>query len=142
MHWLIGFVLCFWEPRSHHQAAEVRAIVEDVATTDGTPFEQLELLNIAALESGFERSAIGKLGERGPFQQLGGDYDPQHPAREALRRLRAQGLIHFMGCPSETEACMLMAANRSAKAAVWLGSTIQPEAEGRIAQDESRGLRR
>jgi hypothetical protein len=132
--YILRFILCFWyAPDYTHRAEEIRAIAHDIAATDAKPIEALTLANIASMESGFERSAVGKLGERGPFQQLGGVYDANHPAREALRRLRSQGLLGYMGCTRETEKCQQMAANRSVKAIVYSATFPFGSADEKIA---------
>jgi hypothetical protein len=113
--YLWAFILAFFPPHSLHRYQEERAIVRDVASTDATPLEGCELLNIASFESGFERGARGKLGEVGAFQNLHGDPS----AKAALKLLRTQGLLGYMGCSRETEACMRMASNRTIKAIVY-----------------------
>jgi hypothetical protein len=114
--YVLRFVLCFWFAPDHtHRAEEIRAIAHDIASTDCSVKECLELAEIASMESGFERAAVGKLGEVGAFQNLHGDPS----AKAALRLLRLQGLLHYMGCTTETETCMRMAANRSVKAIIY-----------------------
>jgi hypothetical protein len=115
--YLLSFILAFWPPHSAHRAAEMRAIAEDIASTDATPIEALTLANIAALESNFERKAVGPGGERGAYQV----HPPaiSYGADEALRRLRAQGLMGYMGCSAVTARCEAMAAHRTEKAILW-----------------------
>jgi|SRR5580658_1120253 hypothetical protein len=119
-HYVISFILAFWGPIPFHshRGAEVRAIAADIASTDCRPLECLEIANIAALESGFERAAIGKLGEVGAFQNLHGDPS----AKAALKLLRTQRMLGYVGCPTETESCMHLVANRTVKAIVFNSS--------------------
>ncbi len=81
--------------RGPWQRARVYSIAAEVAASDATPQEGLRGMQIAARESGFDRSAVGKLGERGPWQVLGGHDFSWH---EALRRMRVQGMVAFVGC--------------------------------------------
>jgi hypothetical protein len=94
--YLVTFALAMWPIIGHIpvQNREMRAVADEIAGTDASPWEALRLMNIAAVESGFSRNAVGKLGERGAFQVMG----TKHDAREALRRLRTQGLAGYMGC--------------------------------------------
>jgi hypothetical protein len=124
--YLLAFVLAFWAPHSRHRAEEVRAIIADVLTTDGTPEEDLTLLNVAALESGFERSAVGAHGERGPFQIM--PPAASYGAKEALRRLRVQGLSGYCGCG--VRACPEIVEHRIEKARVYRWAFAPPVTEG------------
>src|SRR5580693_556863 len=102
---------------------DMRWVCADIADhTGAAPLEGLTLVDIATWESGFRRDALGKLGERGPFQQLGGPYDAAHPAREALARLRRQKIWGFMGCPQGIERCERMAEVRTLPAKVYFWS--------------------
>ena len=126
--YLVAFAVALWSSLhggsspSPHRMREIEAVADDVAYTDGSTFEDLELMNIAAWESGYSRSARGPLGEKGPFQQLGGAYDAEHPAREALRRLRAQGIYGFMGCSARSTRCEEMASRRTFPAVLYLSA--------------------
>lgn len=106
--YLYMFVQLTWPFHGYHRTLEVSAIVDDVLTTDATAEEALTLLNIAHEESGFERSAVGREGERGAFQV----HPPaaSYGAREALRRLRSQGITGYMGC---SRPCPRMAERRT-----------------------------
>ena len=119
--------------------AEIRAVVEDVATTDGATLDRLTLVNIAAEESGFERYALH------PYQPSVGAFQiwvfpgtsmrqvdewSARGAREALRRLRAQGIYGFMGCARITSKCEAMAERRTLPAKVYFWShPFTPDAE-------------
>jgi hypothetical protein len=94
--YLVGFVFWFWPgvATTVHQQADMRLDAAEVAATDCTPSECLRLMNIAALESGFRRDARGKLGECGAWQILDGPCT----AKEALRRMRVQGMLGYIGC--------------------------------------------
>ena len=63
--------------------------------TTAAPDEGLRMMEIAKNESGFDPDAVGKKGERGRWQVLGGK---DFSAREALRRMRVQGMLGFVGC--------------------------------------------
>jgi hypothetical protein len=130
--YIVTFVLATWGmvPYHSHRGAEIRAIARDIASTDCTPVECLELANIAALESGFERSARGALGEVGAYQNMHGDPS----ARAALRLLRTQGWLGYVGCGTrEDERCMRLVANRRIKAIVY-ASAFPFESDARVAQ--------
>ena len=90
--YLIAFALSWWPSIAHHryQDREMRAIAEEVAEAGGTPMEDLRLMNIAAMESNFDRKAIGRHGERGAWQIM--PPAREYGAREALRRMREQGM--------------------------------------------------
>jgi len=109
---------------SLRRTREIAAIARDVTTTDAGPLEALTLLNIAAWESGFDRGAVGKSGERGAFQV----HPPatSYGAAEALRRLRSQGIMGYMGCSRETERCREMAERRTLPAKVFFWSHEPP----------------
>lgn len=74
----------------------MRAIAADIASTDATPEEGLRLMNIAALESNFDRHVTGHHGEQGAFQVM--PPARSYGADEALRRMRRQGMAGFVGC--------------------------------------------
>ena len=50
---------------SPYMVARADSIVAEVAATDGTPDQDLQLVEIAWAESNFNRRAIGRQGERG-----------------------------------------------------------------------------
>jgi hypothetical protein len=111
--YLLAFVAFFFPHLTRYQQSEARAIADEVAHTDGTPQEDLRPVNIAAMESYFDRRAVGKLGERGAWQILGGrDFS----AREALRRMRVLGMQGFVGC---TRPCPAIVAHRVDRADLW-----------------------
>ena len=95
--YLIAFVLSCWPSvaKHHRQDLEMRAIASEVAALPTTPNKMLRLMNTAAMESGFDRTAKGQLGECGAWQILGG-YDCS--AKEALRRMDTQGMVAYVGC--------------------------------------------
>jgi hypothetical protein len=76
---------------------EVASVARDIASTDATIQEAKLLASIAVHESGVRPIAHGRAGERGAFQVM--PPAPSYGAREALRRLRAQGLEGYAGCP-------------------------------------------
>jgi hypothetical protein len=64
---------------------ELSEVAWAIAKTDASPSEALQLAAIAFHESGFKIHALGKSGERGPWQIM----PPGEPtAHEALRRMR------------------------------------------------------
>jgi hypothetical protein len=75
-----------WVYDTAHEVAE---------KTNAAPDEGLRMMQIASQESGFDPHAIGNRGERGRWQVLGGK---DFSAKEALRRMRIQGMVGFVGC--------------------------------------------
>jgi hypothetical protein len=72
----------------------------EVAKTDASPQEGLRLMEIPVHESGFDPKAVGRKGEKGRWQILGGN---DFSANEALRRMRYQGMMGFVGCGGKKE---------------------------------------
>lgn len=93
-----ALLICFvaWvEPHSFRRYTELSVISEDIASTDANEDEALLLASIAMHETMARLDVVGKLGERGAFQVM----PPGDPhAKEALRRLRVQGLQGYAGC--------------------------------------------
>jgi hypothetical protein len=123
--YLVAFAVDLWvslhgvAPGRYRQH-EIAAVAEDVASTTATPLEALTLMDIAAWESGYERSARGRQHECGAFQVM-----PPYrscDAREALSRLRAQGIIGYVGCSTVTPLCEAMAERRTLPAKVYFWS--------------------
>ena len=126
--YLLVFVLGVWPPHSMHQMREMIAITVDIAGTDATPEEGLTLENIVAFESGFERTAVGPHGEVGAFQLWIFPWTTEeqivewkrHGAREALRRLRVQGIQGCCGCTNPvTKRCREMMEHRTFPATLY-----------------------
>lgn len=82
--------------RHARQRDEVYAIAADVASTDATPAEALRLMQIAAMESSFTRAARGRAHEVGPWQIM--PPAASYGAKEALWRMRHQGMLAYVGC--------------------------------------------
>jgi hypothetical protein len=129
--YLVAFAIDLWTslhgapPREHgHRRSEMDAVAEDVAGTDAGALEALTLMNVAAWESGYERSAVGKAGERGPFQIM--PPARSYGAAEALRRLREQGILGYMGCARSTARCEAMAERRTFPAELFLWAHDPP----------------
>ncbi len=124
--YLIAFAVSLWASLhggsgpSQHRMREIEAVAADVASTDGSTLEELELMNVAAWESGYERRARGPLGERGAFQVL--PPARSYGAAEALRRFRAAGLYGYMGCSPRSERCREMGTRRTFYAALYLAA--------------------
>jgi hypothetical protein len=95
--YLMTFVLTWWPHVADYsyQLRETKAVVSETAALHTTGWKKLRLLNVAALESGFRRNAVGPLGERGAWQILGGT---DFSAKEALRRMDQQGMVAYVGC--------------------------------------------
>lgn len=98
---LFAYYVCFvvdvWPQFMRHawQRREVYAIAREVAyDTEAGPQTGLRLMQVAGQESGFYRGAVGRKGERGPWQVLGGS---DYSAREAIRRMDL-GMVSFVGC--------------------------------------------
>lgn len=85
-------------PRHVARLRELSTVAADVGRTDASDDEARQLASIAVHESGVRLSAVGRAGERGPFQVMGPACS--FGASEALRRLRAQGLQGYAGCGS------------------------------------------
>jgi hypothetical protein len=104
--------------------------------TDADPGEGLRMMQIAKMESGFYPKAVGKKGECGAWQILGGT---DCSAREALRRMRVQGMVAYVGCrhasdvvvlPEGTKTtCQEMIDNRIGPADQYLAEHRPPSAE-------------
>ena len=109
-----------WWPHSAHRMTEMIEIARDIGSTDAGPIEGLELMNIAALESGFDTHARGRAGERGAFQVM--PPAASYGAHEALSRLRRQGLRGFMGFVVCGQRCLDMAERRTFPAKLYFWS--------------------
>lgn len=135
--YLLLFALTLWPPTDQtgvhsarqqaHRLREMSAITADIVSTDATILEALTLENIVAYESGFERSARGRAGEMGAYQIMPSKDTTKaqlkewqaHGAKEALRRLRVQGIDGYCGC-SKWSPCPKMVENRTRPAREWL----------------------
>jgi len=124
LHFAVAFYLSIW-PRSGltvHRHDEMVAITDDILSTDASPDEALQLENIAGMESVWDRTARGPGGELGAFQIMPTPKTPKavrsewqaHGAKEALRRLRVQGIAGYCGCARpEVKPCPEMIEHRS-----------------------------
>ena len=144
--YLIAFALSWWPSIAHHryQDREMRAIAEEVAEAGGTPMEDLRLMNIAAMESNFDRKAIGRHGERGAWQIM--PPAREYGAREALRRMREQGMSGYCGCvrPGRRVTgleCPLLVAHRIDKADLYLMAFDPPSGVDELATKPEFGSR-
>jgi hypothetical protein len=116
--YLLAFVLSAWPTHNAHRLHEMKMITLDILSTDASVDEALRLENIVALESGFERRAVGSHGELGAFQLQPWPETSKatraewaaHGAREALRRMRVQGMQGYCGC---VRPCPRMVENRT-----------------------------
>jgi len=110
--YLIAFVLAFWPAvgKRPYQYKDMKSIAVEVAALHTTPNKKLRLMNTAAMESGFRRDAVGKAGERGPWQILGGH---DFSAKEALRRMDEQGMVAYVGCRHIDDAVVLPGGTRT-----------------------------
>jgi hypothetical protein len=112
LHFAVTFYLSIWSsfPLTIHRHDEMVAITDDILSTDATVDEALQLENIAGMESVWDRTAHGRGGELGAFQLMPTPKTPKslraewqaHGAKEALRRLRTQGIAGYCGCPRPT----------------------------------------
>ena len=108
LHFAVAFFLSMWPARylTNHRHAEMVAITDDILSTDATAEEALTLENIAGMESMWDRTAVGRAGELGGFQLMPTATTPKarraewqaHGAKEALYRLRTQGIAGYCGC--------------------------------------------
>lgn len=104
--YLLDFAHANWRHLSRRQETELRAIIHEIVSqTDGTLQEQLQLVNIAALESNFSRTAHGAKHEVGAWQLMP-PIPPGSQAREALRRMRTQGMLGYVGCRHPEDVAM------------------------------------
>jgi hypothetical protein len=133
-NYLIAFVLWFWPYVASHprQFRDMKLDAIEVAALDTSAWKKVRMMNIAALESGFIRDAVGPLGERGAWQVYGGS---DYSAKEALRRLDAQGMVGYVGCRSDsdivrlkgvTTTCAKLIANRVDRANLWIMAVEPP----------------
>jgi hypothetical protein len=133
----LAFVLTAWFPTTSHRLLEMMAAAEDLGTTDATFIEAARMMNIAHEETGFERSKVGDLGERGRWQIRPWAWTTdaeleewtQRGAHEALRRFRAQGIYGYMGCAKVTARCVEMARERLWQADLYSWAYPPPESE-------------
>ena len=125
--YVLGFILAVFPPRGRGGLHEREAVARDIAGTDCSALECLTLANIAAYESGFDRNAKGRMGERGAFQVM--PPASSYGAHEALTRLRRQGLPGFMGFSVCGERCREMADRRTFPAKLYLWAHDPPVAE-------------
>lgn len=142
----VSFVLAIWPVFMRHgwQRARVYSIADEVAHTDATPREGLRLMQIAARESGFDRSAIGHKGERGCWQVM--PPARSYGASEALWRMRYQGMVAFVGCRHADDkvvlpngvhtTCQEMIDHRIAAADAYLAAHPAPS-DSNIVRNES-----
>jgi hypothetical protein len=137
--YLLAFVQAFWPNLTRYQRHEVKTIVADIASTNGTPLEDLTLVNIAALESNFDTHAKGDHGRSHGAFQVSDDGGKNHDysAREALRRMRTQGMVGYVGCrhledhvvlSTGPTTCVEMIAHRTDRALLFLFGNDPPSA--------------
>jgi len=115
--------------RDVYRLREMSAIAWAITKTECDPLECLELANIPFWESGYERTAKGKKGEVGAWQLMPPQpCDPRATtcqAREALRRLRVQGIEGYCGC-SRWHPCSDMVEHRIGAARDWYAEHPYP----------------
>jgi hypothetical protein len=104
------------DPRDTHRLREMSAISWEIAHTDCNPEECLKLANIPKWESGYERIAKGKHGELGAWQIM--PPASNYGAKEALYRLRVQGIEGYCGC-TKWHPCPDMVKHRVGPAIAW-----------------------
>lgn len=108
LHFAVAFFLSIWPAHylTNHRHAEMVAITDDILSTDAEVQEALTLENLAGMESVWDRTAVGRGGELGAFQIMPSPRTTPaqraewqaHGAKEALRRLRLQGIAGYCGC--------------------------------------------
>jgi hypothetical protein len=149
LSYLLTFCAALWiqlfhaYPLSSHRQHEMWIITKDILSTDATPLEALKLENIVALESGWERSAIGSHGEVGAFQlwvfpgtkpEQVAEWK-QHGAKEALRRLRVQGIQGYCGCTEPiTQKCADLMTHRTEHALLYFWAFDPPANDNGVLQ--------
>jgi hypothetical protein len=145
--YLMSFVLFFWPFVADHPRQLRDAILdcEEVAATDATPEEALELMGFAALESNFIRDAKGKAGERGAWQVM--PPARSYGADEALSRLRRQGTLGYVGCRRSDDmvviggvrlTCGAVVAHRVDRAHLYRMAFDPPASALRHAEEEEQ----
>jgi hypothetical protein len=110
--YLVDFALKTWPQVERHkyQASEMRAIAREISRLpDASLLESTRLINIAAMESYFDRKAKGKAGECGAWQIMNGS---DCSAARALWLMRNQGMLGYVGCPRETPECLKLISHR------------------------------
>jgi Transglycosylase SLT domain len=116
--------MVFWVPPRPTNVPQLGAYVRiahaiTAATSD--PEEAALLAAIGSLESGYSPTAVGKLGEVGVWQLM-----PPAPstlvlqAKEALRRIHAQGMCGYTGEAADPHSKCPLAHNRLARASNWV----------------------
>lgn len=150
--YLITFALYLYaqlfaaHPLTAHRYREMTAITKDILSTDATDDEALQLENIVAWESGWERNSVGRSGEQGAFQVMPMAWTTPaekaewkaRGAREALRRLRLQGMLGYVGCPRHTERCDAMIERRTWPAKLYRMAFDPPAAPPTVVAKSGR----
>jgi hypothetical protein len=124
LHFAVAFFLSIWPAHflTNHRHAEMVAITDDILSTDATVDEALTLENLAGMESVWDRTAVGRANEAGAFQIMPSPKTTPaqraewqaHGAKEALRRLRLQGIAGYCGCTHpEVKPCPEMMEHRT-----------------------------
>ena len=114
----------------HFQTSEMRAIAHEISWTNASLDEGLVLVNIAAMESYFDRKAKGKMGECGAWQIMNGK---DCSANRALWLVRNQGMLGYVGCPHMTEKCAKLISHRIDRAYLYrMGFDPKPESRWEI----------
>jgi hypothetical protein len=144
--YLLTFALALWSIlfSTHHVSRyrqhEMALITADIASTSATPLEALTLENVVAMETGWERGVVGRQGEVGAFQIMSfpGTTKAQkrewkvRGAAEALRRMRTQGMLGYIGCRHLEDmgvagsTCGQMISNRTLLAQLYLDAFPPP----------------
>jgi hypothetical protein len=114
--------------RTHHRRVEIDFIVDDIASTDCEVDKCAQLVLISWRETNFERKARGLAGEIGAYQIM--PPAQSYGAKEALRRLRAQGIQGYCGCVSW---CPKTIEARSWEAELWMMAFDPPPISGRVS---------
>lgn len=117
--YLVNFALENWPQVERHtyQRKEMRAIAREISKLpDATLLESNRLMNIAAMESYFDRKAKGKMGECGAWQIMNGT---DCSAARALWLMRTQGMLGYVGCPRETPECLKLIQHRVNRADLY-----------------------
>jgi hypothetical protein len=113
-----------WVPPRQSNVAQLGAYVRiayAITEASSDPDDVALLASIGSLESGFSPSAVGKLGEVGVWQLM-----PPAPkglvaqAKEALRRIRVQGMAGYTGEAADPKSGCPLAHNRLGRAHAWV----------------------
>ncbi len=132
--------MCAFVPPRQNNVPQLGAYVRiatAIARATNSPFMGTLLASIGSFESGFRPQAVGKLGEVGVWQLLGPPLGAPVPkgldaqAKEALRRIEAQGMCGYTGEAANPRSECPLAQHRLDRAKQWMADHPFPAEESR-----------